>query len=568
MDTTTIGVLAAVALVILFLIFKKSSAPKAPPVEPGEEETASVQEETVAEDEAGDEEEKPEEEAEPEADDDIVVEEPAEIGDEESEAVEEIVAKEEEILEDVELDLDEELLTEEEVVEEVEDEEEPEPVPDAEVAEDTEELVVPDEEAVPEEVEEVIEEPAAAVAEVSLGRDSFEQELFARKEKHLAALTEAIENNDESTRERLQVELVAITESLTFLDESHEQEVTARNEALAALTVIKDDLDGSVYDQSCEGLASGDTVLAEEAFDTVVEKGGAQAALAAYQSGCLAENRMDFTKAMERLEKAVELDGNNADYLRSAAMLARKLYQHSRALELFALLEKSLEKKGEDPIELALARRELAYTSALAGRHKEAGALYKKAMVSLSKLRGQDDPEMGVCWLQIGKLQEALGQYDNAEDPYKKALAIMEKTENKAVTGEVLAKLAGLYMEVERDREAIPLLQRLCALKEDSPNPDMATLAIAYGNLAEAYRVSGKYEESEEAYTRALEITEELRGKDHAAVGSILQELAQLCDRQGKKEEAEAHRERASAIFQKVMEAQEAAGQVAEDFKL
>ncbi len=564
MDNSIIGALAAVALLVLFLILKKSSARKTPPVESPEEETAALSEEEIAaedditaddaldaEDAVAESEdletelESLEEAASDEVDDDDEID--------EVETVEEAAGDEEdgveEALDDVELDLDEE-----EVAEEIE-------LPDEDIEE-----IVEEEEDVVEEAEE--ESGVAHDVEVELPLETYEQRLFTRKEAHLAALTEAIDNNDETTRERLQVELVAITEGLSFLDKSHGQEIASRTAALQALERVKEDLDASVFEQACDAVLSGETLPAEEAFDSLVENESSHASLAAYQSGCLAESRTDFTKAMERLEKAVELDGSTPDYLRSAALLARKLYKHSNALKLFASLEKVLEDKGDDPLELALARRELAYTSALVGRHKEAGALYKKSMVSLSKLRGQDDPEMAVCWLQIGKLQEALGQYENAEDPYKKALAIMEKTEDKAVIGEVLAKLAGLYMELERDPEAVPLLQRLCTLKEDSPNPDLATLAIAYGNLAEAFRVSGKYPESEESYTRALEITEELRGKDHAAVGSILQELSQLCDRQGKKEEAEAHRKRAAVIFEKVMEAQEAAGQETDNFQL
>ncbi|RUM34978.1 MAG: hypothetical protein DSY50_05620 [Desulfobulbus sp.] len=461
--------------------------------------------------------------------------------------------------EEAELELDEEPALDAEISEEIDFEAEEEPA--EELPEETEEAAV-------EEVVEVEDEPAPEELAVALPVETFEQRLFTRKEEHLAALTEAIDNNDESTRERLQAELVAITEGLSFLDQSHEQETACRNSASGALELLKDELDSSAYEEARESVLSGETQKAEEVFDTVVEKGSAHAALAAFQSGRLAECRTDFTKAMDSLEKAVELDGKNPDYLRSAALLARKLYHHTKALNWFTALEKVLDDQGGDAVDLALARRELAYTSALVGRHKEAGTLYKKSMVSLSKLRGQDDPEMAVCWLQIGKLQEALGQYDKAEDPYKKALAIMDKVEGNSVTGEILSKLAGLYMELEREQEAIPLFERLCAFKEESPNPDKATLAMAYSDLAEAYRVTGKYPESEQNYLKSLAITEDLRGKDHAAVGSVLQELAQLCERQGKKEEAEAHRERAAAIFQKVMEEQEAAGQESVDFKL
>ncbi|HEB70430.1 MAG TPA: tetratricopeptide repeat protein [Desulfobulbus sp.] len=326
---------------------------------------------------------------------------------------------------------------------------------------------------------------------------------------------------------------------------------------------MRAELDPVEYEQAAASLCNGDTRSAEKVFAAVVEKGCSQSAPAAFQCGLLARCRIDFTRAMECLERAVALDGNNPEYLRSAAVLARTLYDHKRALNWFAALEKVLAEQGDDTVELALARRDLAYCVALVGRHKQAGALYKQAMVSLSNLVGKEDPEMGVCWFQIGKLQEALGKYEKAEEPYRKALAILEQAEGNVVVGDILAKLAGLYMELEREMEAIPLFTRLCAFREASPHPDKAALAMTCNNLAEAYRICGKYAEAEENYRRSLAITEELRGKDHAAVGSILQELAQLCRRQGKEDEAQAHQERAAAIFQRVLDEQEAAGQEA-----
>ncbi len=493
--------LAVAVLIILVLILKKSSGKKAPLAE---KEKVEEEREEIAR------------EAEPEPvtlPEELVVE----------EAVEEPAAAE--------------VVIEPKVVKEETPVLEPEPEPEAEA-------VVPEEEA---------------AAEISLA--SYEERLLALKEQRLAELTTAIEKNEEGRREELQVELVALTEALSFLQQSYEKEIACRNNALAALEAMKSELETADYERACESLSAGDLEEAEGIFDDIVERNGAFAAAAAYQSGCLSECRMDFSRAMDRFDKAVTLDGNSPDVLRSAALLARKLYLHKKALAWFSTLVKLLEEQEEDTVELALARRDQAYTAALVGQHKQAGVLYKQAMVSLTGLVGKDDPEMGVCWFQIGKLQEALGQYEKAEDPYSKALAIMSGSRENMILGEILDKLAGLYMELEREVEAIPLFERLCVLKEESSHPDNASLAMTYNNLAEAYRISGKYKESEENYKHSLSITEELRGKDHAAVGSILQELAQLCDRQGKKDEAEAYRERAAAIFQRVLEEQEAAGQ-------
>jgi len=522
MNSSLIAVLAVVVLVILVLILKKSSAKKVPPADAPEEEISAppLEDSGEVDKEEITEEDKPEPVAE--------IEEPT---------VEEDVAETAE----AEIIIEPVVVSEPVVAE-----------PAAEAASEIEEpttVEAGEEEIVPG------EQPVA-----SISLESYEQRLLALKDQQLAVLTAAIENNEESKREQLQMELVALTETLSFLQQGYEQEISCRNQALGALELIKSELDTADYEQARMSLRESDTEEAENIFDGVADRNISMSAPAAYQSGCLAECRMDLNRAMDRLDKAATLDGNSPDSLRSAALLARKLYLHKKALVWFSSLVKLLEEKEEDTVELALARREQAYTSALVGQHKQAGMLYKKAMVSLTNLMGKEDPEMGICWYQIGKLQEALGQYEKAEDPYRKALAIMGKVQGNVVFGDTLNKLAGLYMELERESEAVPLFERLCAFKEESPNPDNASLAMAYNNLAEAYRVCGKYEESEKNYKQSLTITEELRGKDHAAVGSILQELAQLCERQGKKDEAKEYQERAAAIFQRVLEEQEAGG--------
>ncbi|BCO10624.1 hypothetical protein GF1_30000 [Desulfolithobacter dissulfuricans] len=393
---------------------------------------------------------------------------------------------------------------------------------------------------------------------VTLSLGLYEQRLMGYREQRLRDLTRAMEEENEAQREQLQAELVVVTESLNFLEISYEQELACRKQALEALGQM--DLASEEYEQARVSIEEDDTAVAGQILDDVAARNPSRAAQAAYLSGRLAECRVDLNRAMDRYEQAVTLDDNTPEYLRTASALARRLYRHKKALAWSHRLVELLEDEGEHTVELALARRDLAYTSALVGQHKQAGSLYKQAMVSLSKLKGSDDPELGICWLQIGKLQEALGRYEKAEDGYVKALAIVEKVDGHVALGEILEKLAGLYMELEREKEAIPLLERLCAVKEQSSNPDRASLIMAYNNLAEACRICGRYAQAEENYLRSLAITEDLRGPDHPAVGSILQELGKLCQRQGKQDQAEQYRQRASAIFQRLMEEEEKAG--------
>ena len=137
-----------------------------------------------------------------------------------------------------------------------------------------------------------------------------------------------------------------------------------------------------------------------------------------------------------------------------------------------------------------------------------------------------------------------------------------EKGDNEIVLADILDKLARLHMELEAEAEAIPLFERLLAVRSKTPHPDLAGLIIVYNNLAEANRICGQYDQSEHSYKKALVLTKNLRGKDHPAVGSIYQELAKLCERQRKPDEVKKYNELASAIFQRVLKQQEAESDV------
>jgi tetratricopeptide (TPR) repeat protein len=394
---------------------------------------------------------------------------------------------------------------------------------------------------------------------VALSPKTYTQRLVSQKKKFLQAVTAAMENHEESKRERFQLVVVSLTEALTFIKQSYQHEVSCRKGALMALDKMQKML-GPLYARAAESVCTKDSTLeAEQVLDKVIGKGGKGGAFAAFHSGRLAECRMDFPRAMVRFDKAVELDKVNPHYLRAAGLLARKMYQHKKALMRFMTLEKLLVRMGKNSVDLAVARREVAYSAALFGQHKQADAYYKKAMASLKKLVGNDHLEMGTCWYQVGLLNESQGMYEEAEEPYKKALSIIKKSGAPVLLADVLDKLARLHMELEGEPDAIPLFEQLLKIKKNSPAPDLASIIIICNNIGEAYRICGKYDESEKYYKQALTLTQKLRGKEHPAVGSIYQELAKLCERQRKMDEVKQYNEMASAIFQRVMEEQEAA---------
>ncbi len=444
---------------------------------------------------------------------------------------------------------------------------EPEPETELEGEVELEEeltLVFDEDEEISEEFidDEIGEEDESTAPEVSITLEVYVKRLLHLKELKQVSLTAAMESNETKIREKLQAVLVSLTRALTFPEQSLAHEISCREQALEAL---KEMYDAEVIDKDDYGLAreilySDSTEEAEHLLDRVIKQNIPLSALASYHSACLAQCRMDFGRAMPRFDKAIELDKTNTDYIRSCGLLARQLYYHKKSLNCFVALEKLLRTNGDDSMELALARRELAYSAALSGLLKQAALYYKKAMGSLTRLAGSESPEMGICWYQIGVLQETLGNDEKARVPYKTAMDIMEKAGDESALIDILDKLARLQVELEEEAEAIVLFERLAGIMEKAPQPDFASLVIVYNNLAESYRVCGKYEVSENYYKKALTLTQDLRGPEHPAVGSIYQELAKLADRQKKPEEAEEYSEKATAIFDLVLEAQEAEG--------
>lgn len=100
-------------------------------------------------------------------------------------------------------------------------------------------------------------------------------------------------------------------EKLINVTKSYEEELHRRKSAVAALAQLTGQLPAAQLKKAEDRLAKGDTAAAEEAFDAVVDKGAKAVALAAYQSGQLAEGRLDYAKAIRQYTKAVVLEEDN-----------------------------------------------------------------------------------------------------------------------------------------------------------------------------------------------------------------------------------------------------------------
>lgn len=442
---------------------------------------------------------------------------------------------------------------------------EPEALPEAIVFEAveppaaTEETLTAFEEPAVAEVEEPeLPEPAAAVP-VSLTLAAYAAHLNEIEEKQRVVLAQAIQQRDDKARDRLQRELVIMNERLAVIDDSYNEDMACYQQVIQALEELQQPAGDAELIQVIAEAKAGNMRKAEDYLAQLSEQSLPQATQAAFLSGRLAESRVDLQQSLSQYRKAVEKEPNHPQYLQAAGRTARSLYNYKEALSWLEAYVGLSRNQESDPVELAKAQRELAYTYVLSGMHQKAGPLYKESMTTLAKILGQDDPEMAISWYQIGELQETLGEYDKAVALYQRALAIFENkrgAEHPVLAG-ILDKLAALCMELEMEKEAVPLYERLLRIREKALRPTHPQLAMSLNNLAESYRLQGRYAEAEACYQKSLIINETVHGKDHPSVAAILQELAKLCNSQRKPDEAKLYQERASAIFQKSVEASE-----------
>jgi len=284
-----------------------------------------------------------------------------------------------------------------------------------------------------------------------------------------------------------------------------------------ALASLKGQLPEEQIKKAEASLSEGKTEEAEKAFDQIIEKGAGSIALAAYHSGQLAEDRIDYNKAMRQYKKAVVLDDQNPDYLFAAGKMANMLGDYSFAQQwLEQLIKIRQSKQGLDKkqnnINLAVALNTLASLYQDQGKYAQAEYLYKHSLEIKEKTQGKvDHPSVAATLDNLANSYQAQGKYIKAEPLYKRSLEITEK-----------------------------------ALGKDHPS-----VSTTLNNLAGLYHAQGKYAQAEPLYKRSLEIKEKALGKDHPSVATTLNNLAVLYYHQEKYQAAIPLFKRALAIFKK-----------------
>ncbi|NKB81723.1 MAG: tetratricopeptide repeat protein [Nitrospirales bacterium] len=173
------------------------------------------------------------------------------------------------------------------------------------------------------------------------------------------------------------------------------------------------------------------------------------------------------------------------------------------------------------------------------GRYREAKTFFLQALGSLAASPEQD-PQRAMTLNNMGAVHERLGEYEEAEVQYRRALTIVERIQGPEHPDLVLAlnNLASLYEHQEHMHKAEPLRRRALMILENVLGTGHPHLVPSLLTLARIMQAMEQVVEAEQSYIRALRITEHALGSDHPQLATILDHYAQLLRQTNREEEA------------------------------
>jgi tetratricopeptide (TPR) repeat protein len=139
------------------------------------------------------------------------------------------------------------------------------------------------------------------------------------------------------------------------------------------------------------------------------------------------------------------------------------------------------------------------------GDYARAAAVYRDS-ARVAETFAPTDPRRAGSYNSLGMVENALGNFADAETAYRRALAALPaKSPAKAIDrATVLANLGALYLDFGLPERAERPLRESIALHETASPPDPARHAAARNALAEYFILTRRYREAEALLTFAI----------------------------------------------------------------
>ena len=220
-----------------------------------------------------------------------------------------------------------------------------------------------------------------------------------------------------------------------------------------------------------------------------------------------------------------------------------------------AIIRRWLELASRVKNDREIARGWIRLAYALIGSDRSAEAIGLLTGVAEVALTRADDPGVLRCQLliQLSRAHEDKGQYVEAEQAARRALAVIEATpdhDDVDVAG-ASHQLGIVMLRVGKYPDAAAAFGRTIEVRTRIWGPDHPQVGAALSNLAIVLVSEGRYEEALTANRRALEIFEGAFGPEGAYAAGAVRNLAHDEMLLGRYQDSLAHIQRALAIEEK-----------------
>lgn len=191
------------------------------------------------------------------------------------------------------------------------------------------------------------------------------------------------------------------------------------------------------------------------------------------------------------------------------------------------------------------------------GNYQKAEELYRKALALDRKLYGALHPEVAFDLHNLGDALRKQGELEVAEPFYRQALNMREKLfgEVHPDIGETLNHLARLLSQKSDYDAAEPIARRALQIRKQVYGEENVAVVASSGNLAGILKAKGNLGEAELLYRWNLMTLRKLVGDEHPYVAAALSSVAAMLLANGDLPKSEEMYRRSLALHRKVLPA-------------
>ena len=148
-------------------------------------------------------------------------------------------------------------------------------------------------------------------------------------------------------------------------------------------------------------------------------------------------------------------------------------------------------------------------------------------LVEAERTMHADDPQIGALCLRLADLFESYERYADAEPLYKRALAIMEKSDGELeALAEIMDRLAYVFVKQQKFDLADAIYQKVLEIRTHIYGDDSEQMAISYANIGRLQCARGDHSDGVIWFEKALPLSEKHFGESHPQVGDVVEQLA------------------------------------------